>query len=257
MGNIENIENRIRQIEARIDRGPTINSAAFNEMMAQEVKAQAPPALSSLPSSQAAVNKLTYMTSIPGFNPQSFRPASNVATVQPLAQSNGISCGQTSVAMCVNAITGQHLTDVDINSRYGFGLLTALKTESAKSGYDWKDDGNLNAASWATIDQKVNQEGLPVVVALNGPEFSPSGRGHIVTIVKTEGDTVTFADPATGQLRTTTKQNMENAPSHPDGNFVFVANRLGAPEPITPAPSIASTQPTIPISTGMDYSIDE
>ena len=49
--------------------------------------------------------------------------------------------------------------------------------------------------------------------------------GHIVTIIKTEGDTVTYADPADGQIKTTSKKNMNTAPSHPDGNFVFYSNQ--------------------------------
>ena len=125
--------------------------------------------------------------------------------------------------MAVNTLTGKHLTDNDINAKYGFELLNGLNAESAEAGYEWKDGGNLNASSWELIDHKVNNEKTPVIVALNGPEFSPSGRGHIVTIVKTEGNQVTFADPATGTLRTTTKEAMNTAPSHPDGNFVFYA----------------------------------
>ena len=62
-------------------------------------------------------------------------------------------------------------------------------------------------------------------MALNGPEFSPSGHGHIVTIVKTEGDNVTYADPASGTLKTTTKQAMNMAPQHPDGNFIFYSTQ--------------------------------
>ena len=243
MGNIENIESRIRQIEQKIDRGPTINSAVFNEMMASETKAQAPaPKFGAATPGGAAMNKLNYM-SMNGvhFNPN-IRPSS-AAPVQPLAQSNGVSCGQTSVAMCINSLTGQNLTDMDIDSKYGFGLLNALKSESAQSGYDWRDNGNLTAESWATIDQKVNQEKLPVVVALNGPEFSPSGRGHIVTIVKTEGDSVTYADPADGTVKTTSKYNMQTAPSHPDGNFVFVADRANAAPPPLPPQPVASTEP--------------
>jgi hypothetical protein len=241
LGNIDNIENRIRQIEMKIDRGPSINSSAFHELMEGQAKAEAPETkFGAQPN--VAMNKLNFM-SMNGlhFNPN-IRP-SGASPVQPLAQSNGISCGQTSVAMCINSLTGQSLTDVDVDQKYGFGLLNALKSESAKAGYDWSDKGNLTADSWATIDRKVNQEKLPVVVALNGPEFSPSGRGHIVTIVKTEGDTVTFADPATGTLRTTTKQSMQNAPSHPDGNFVFVADRLNAAPPSAPPMPIASLDP--------------
>lgn len=238
MSNIENIENRIRQIEQKIDRGPAIDSAVFNQMMASETKPQAPAKSGGQPS--AAMNKLNYL-SMNGvhFNPN-IRP-SNARDVQPLAQSNGVSCGQTSVAMCINSLTGQSLTDMDIDQKYGFGLLNALKSESAASGYDWRDNGNLTADSWATIDQKVNQEKLPVVVALNGPEFSPSGRGHIVTIIKTEGDNVTYADPADGTTKTTSKYNMQTAPSHPDGNFVFVADRLNATPPVTPQMPVASS----------------
>lgn len=240
MSNIENIENRIRQIEQRIDRGPQINSAVFNQMMAAEMKTtEAPSAPQFGAQPGGAMNRLNYMT-MNGlhFNPN-IRP-SNARDVQPLAQSNGVSCGQTSVAMCINSLTGQNLTDTDIDARYGFGLLNALKSESVSSGYDWRDNGNLNADSWALIDQKVNQEKLPVIVALNGPEFSPSGRGHIVTIIKTEGDNVTYADPADGTVKTTSKYNMQTAPSHPDGNFVFVADRLNATPPAIPQAPVAS-----------------
>ncbi len=147
------------------------------------------------------------------------------AHVTPLAQNNSVSCGQTSVAMCVNSITGKSITDADVDAKYGFGLLNALNAETSDSGVAWKDGGNICHDSWGLIEQKVNQEGTPVIVALNGPEFSASGRGHIVTIIKTEGDTVHFADPATGQMRTTTKQAIESAPSHPDGNFIFYATK--------------------------------
>lgn len=240
LSNIDRIESRIRQIEQKIDRGPAIDSAVFQQVMATQAKAEAPVAQFGAAQPSGAVDRLNYM-SMNGvhFNP-ALRPA-NVREVAPLAQSNGVSCGQTSVAMCINSLTGQNLTDMDIDTKYGFGLLNALKSESVSSGYDWRDDGNLNANSWAVIDQKVNQEKLPVIVALNGPEFSPSGRGHIVTIIKTEGDTVTYADPADGTTKTTSKYNMQTASSHPDGNFVFVADRLNATPPITPQMPIAST----------------
>ncbi len=146
--------------------------------------------------------------------------------VEPLAQSNAVTEGQTCVAMCLNALTGSTFTDIDIDARYGFFLIKALNKESNEAGISWRDAGNLNYESWTFIDKKVNDEGLPVIVALNGPEFSPSGRGHIVTVVATTSDTVTYADPADGKLKTTQKQNMVEAPSHPDGNFVFVADRI-------------------------------
>lgn len=229
MSKIDHVENRIRQIERRIDQGPQINSEAFGKLMAGQSEAKLTN--SSLGSHDAAATKLNNMSY---FNPSFIKGAQDFsgpgASVKPLAQSNGVSCGQTSVAMCLNSLTGSNLTDMDIDSHYGFQLLEALKNESRPAGYDWKDAGNITADSWSMIDRKVNQEKLPVIVALNGPEFSPSGRGHIVTIVKTTADTVTYADPADGTTKTTSKANMVNAPSHPDGNFLFVADKV-APEP--------------------------
>lgn len=234
LGNIQQALNRIEQIEKRIEQGPQVNGTAFSQVLERVSQPPVPQALAETPA------KTFSMNDIKGINPQvwgmmnpgsrfdssAFGAASaGTLEVKPLAQNTSVSCGQTSVAMAVNALTGKNLTDMDINSRYGFELLNGLNAETASAGYTWKDGGDLNASSWDLIDHKVNQEKTPVIVALNGPEFSPSGRGHIVTIVKTEGDTVTFADPATGALRTTTKQNMNNAPSHPDGNFVFYANR--------------------------------
>lgn len=147
------------------------------------------------------------------------------AKVRPLAQSNGVSCGQTSVAMCVNSLTGKKLTDQDIHAKYGFGLLSALNGESRGSGYTWSDAGDLSAKSWPTLEKKLNQEKTPVMIGLNG-QFSPSGRGHIVTLLSIEGEKVTYADPADGKIKTTTKQAIEKAPPHPDGKFLFVANKV-------------------------------
>lgn len=245
MSKIERVENRIRQIEKRIEQGPQIHSQAFNKLMAGHSE----PKKTKFGSQNAAVNKLNNMShfnlsSIPGRNNYS-GPGCDV---KPLAQSNGVSCGQTSVAMCLNSLTGGNLTDMDIDSNYGFQLLEALKNESRPAGYDWSDAGNISADSWSMIDRKVNQEKLPVIVALNGPEFSPSGRGHIVTIVKTDGDSVTYADPADGKIKTTKKSNMNNAPSHPDGNFLFVAGKV-APDPINMQPFAASPLPMGPDAT--------
>lgn len=235
LNNIQHAMNRIEQIEKRFEQGPAVNSASFERLLEQASQVPVPKALAE-PQAQSVD-----LGNIQGINPQVWNFVNHNSTsvdpsnfgaarlgemgLQPLAQNTPVSCGQTSVAMAVNALTGQNLTDHDINSRYGFELLNGLNAECNKAGYTWKDGGDLNASSWELIDHKVNKEKTPVIVALNGPEFSPSGRGHIVTIVKTEGDTVTFADPATGALRTTTKEAMNTAPQHPDGNFVFYANR--------------------------------
>jgi hypothetical protein len=215
--NINNITSRMNQIESRIQQGPRIESEAFQAMMGRAE----PKAETANSKAKVGVNSQTMLNSA-SVNPFPVR-AGSVGEVKPLAQNNGISCGQTSVAMCVNAVTGKNLIDADINNKYGFSLLDALNSESSSHGVAWRDAGNLQASQWDLIDHKVNQEKTPVIVALNGPEFSPSGRGHIVTIVKTEGDVVTIADPASGKLRTTTKQAMNEAPPHPDGNFIFYA----------------------------------
>jgi hypothetical protein len=190
---------------------------------------QSPKDAKSSPNTLAAQQQLLNMRG-PYLDPSLFGSTREGSlNVQPLAQSNGVSCGQTSVAMSINALTGKSLRDTDIDAKYGFELLRALNEES--NGVAWKDGGEIKPGCWELIDHKVNNEKTPVIVALNGPEFSPSGRGHIVTIIKTDGDKVTFADPATGTTRTTTKQNMNSAPSHPDGNFIFYADRSeGLPE---------------------------
>jgi hypothetical protein len=152
-------------------------------------------------------------------------PSRGGASVRPMAQSNSVSCGQTSVAMAVNSLTGKSLTDRDINNRYGFGLLSALNGESRGSGYRWRDGGNFSAGKWSVLEQKLNKEKTPVIIGLNGPNFSPSGRGHIVTLLSVNGNQVKYADPADGKVKTTTRQAIERAPSHPDGKFIFYANK--------------------------------
>lgn len=246
MSKIDRVENRIRQIESRIERGPQINSAAFQNLMAGYSDVQKPAEFGSRDAAMTKLNNMGHfnLSSIQGLN-KGMPAVGKGAEVTPFAQSNSVSCGQTSVAMCLNSLTGANLTDMDIDKHYGFQLLNALKSESRSAGYDWRDAGNINNESWSFIDQKVNVEGLPVIVALNGPEFSPSGAGHIVTIVKTEGETVTYADPADGTMKTTSKSNMVNAPSHPDGNFLFVADRT-APEPAPSQPYAANPLPMGP-----------
>lgn len=147
------------------------------------------------------------------------------AIVKPLAQRNGVSCGQASVAMAVNSVTGKSLTDADISKGYGFNLLSALNSESRGSGHRWVDGGNFRKKNWATLEKKLNREKTPVLMGLNGPEFSPSGRGHIVTLLALEGDKVKYADPADGTIKYTSRGAIEQAPGHPQGKFFFYANK--------------------------------
>ena len=219
---IQAIQSRISQIETMVScrapqhmscPQPSISSAPLNFQDIMKYKTGGPSEANSLQNTAPSASSAASM-------------------VKPLAQNNGISCGQTSVAMCVNALTGKSLIDSDINSKYGFGLLEALNAESRSANVVWKDGGVINKNCWALLEQKVNNEGIPAVVGLNGPEFSPSGRGHIVTITKIEGNVVHVADPATGTMRTTTKEAMNNAPSHPDGNFIFYGTKQGELPPM-------------------------
>lgn len=153
-------------------------------------------------------------------------PAPSGLEVTPLAQQTSGSQGQACVAMAVNFLTGKKLDENDINAKYGYELLRALRQECAEVGYDWKDGGEVGPDCWELIEHKVQNEQSPVLLALNGPEFSPSGRGHIVLVSKVEGEKVTFADPATGTFRSSTRGQINAAPQHPQGNFIFYADRM-------------------------------
>ncbi|MBI3925003.1 MAG: hypothetical protein HY319_05640 [Armatimonadetes bacterium] len=236
--NVDQVMNRMRQIEARMESNP-VDSAAFQQMMSgamdrNPVSRNRSDAASLKANQLSSLQMLSMMRQPLGAQGIYGVPTDATDKLTPQAQNTPDSCGQTSVAMCVNALTGKKLIDHDIDSRYGFELLNALNGESREAGYRWDDGGEITPGSWELIDRKVNVEKIPVIVALNGPEFSPSGRGHIVTIIKTEGDTVHFADPATGQVRTTTKHAMNMAPSHPDGNFIFYATREQPALPLFP-----------------------
>lgn len=236
--NVDRIMGRMRQIEARMDSNP-VDSAAFQHMMSgataeKQAGLQNADAAALKARQLSSMQMISMMRQPVGVNGVFGPPSDATDKLVPLAQNNSVSCGQTSVAMSINSLTGKQLRDYDIDSQYGFELLNALNAESRDAGYSWHDAGEVSADAWNLIDRKVNQERTPVIVGLNGPEFSPSGRGHIVTIIKTEGDTVHFADPATGEVRTSTKQAMNTAPSHPDGNFIFYATRGQPSLPLFP-----------------------
>lgn len=150
-------------------------------------------------------------------------PALNVSAQ---AQSNPVSGGQSSVAMAVNYLTGKQLRDEDIDSTYGFALLEALKEECRPAGYTWRDAGDLDASSWTLIRSKLLVERMPVILALNGEHFSPTGRGQIVLVTGICGESVLYIDPADGLWHTTTRQLIEASETHPDGKFIFVAETL-------------------------------
>ena len=130
--------------------------------------------------------------------------------------------------MAINALTGQHLTDIDIQERYGYALLQALNQECTGSGYRWQDLGDLTRDNWPQV-ARVLQQSLPVIIGLNGPEFSPSGRGHIITLTAFHQDHISYADPATATVATTTLESLLSAPPHPDGKFIFLPDKVRSP----------------------------
>ncbi len=161
------------------------------------------------------------------FMPVGLEPVSSNVTPQYFtpflqSQSNGVSCGQSSVAMTVNALTGKKLTDNDINSKYGFSLLQALNAETKNYGFSWQDSGNFDKSRWGEIEEKL-QKGLPILMGMNGANFSPTGRGHIVALTSINGDKVTIADPNGGRERIVSRKDIENAKGYPQGQFMFTA----------------------------------
>jgi hypothetical protein len=160
--------------------------------------------------------------------PKSLINTSIGAGVKLMAQAGPVACGQVSAAMAINAITGKNFTEGDFVGKYGFGLLNGLNSEVANNGVQYVDQGNVAPNKWGMVEKAVNELGLPVMFAANGPNFSPSGRGHIMLMTKVDGDKVTIADPAGGVKRTVSKAAIENAPSHPDGNFLFIPSVTAA-----------------------------
>lgn len=132
--------------------------------------------------------------------------------------------GQAAVATALNWISGLELDSADIDARYGFGLLDALREESKRYGITWSDAGNLSEKHWTRIERCLNDRHLPVILALNG-DLSPSTRGHIVVLTKIHGERVRYYDPALGANREAEKGTLLSAPPHPHGNFVFLPSR--------------------------------
>lgn len=146
-------------------------------------------------------------------------PAGASVQVIPLKQHRDDSCGQASVAMAINTLTGKKLDDNDIDARYGYFLLDALNAECPN--HVWADP-LFTPASWTGIEQRL-KAGRPTLIALNGPDFSPSGRGHVLLICRLVGDLVYMADPATGTIRSWTRAQVESAKGHPQGKWLMWA----------------------------------
>ncbi|NOK13730.1 hypothetical protein HNS30_32250 [Corallococcus exercitus] len=147
------------------------------------------------------------------------------AFVKPLAQQDSTSCGLTSVAMMANAAhskakTGKApITDQTLRAENGGGtgfLPNVLNQHLSGTGMRATDE-SWGADSWGKIDQSL-KAGNPVMVSTSG-EFSPSGYGHYITLLKAEGDRIQYADPADGQVKWTTKGILDAQPPHTDGRW--------------------------------------
>lgn len=141
------------------------------------------------------------------------------ASIKIQAQHKSKSCGQTCVAMVVTAFGGKVVDDYWVDGNYGFGLLNCLNNNTGD--LNWGDAGDFKPAMWNDIYASL-KNGHPVIIGLNGPEFSPSGYGHILLIVAMDGDKVTLADPNGGYWRVETKKTIESCPPHTEGKFVFM-----------------------------------
>lgn len=148
----------------------------------------------------------------------------NASRVVPQYQSTPRSCGAASVAMCISALGAQKVDDQWVLHHYGYSLLPALQSNCP--GWEWRDAGNFTPAMWPAIRDCLTSGGL-AIIGLNGPEFSPSGYGHIMVICGLSATEVILADPARGAFRTVSRQLVEQCPPHTDGKFVFLSTPRG------------------------------
>lgn len=152
------------------------------------------------------------------------RSANLKGSVRILAQQTATSCGACSCAMAVNTIRKKDYSDLEWDARhrniYGLDLLSGLRQDCPD--HAWRDAGRPRPELWDQLLQSL-AAGCPAVCGVNGPEFSPSGHGHIVCIVGVTTKTVIFADPNGGRLRELPRESFEDAAEYPQGNFVFLA----------------------------------
>jgi hypothetical protein len=158
---------------------------------------------------------------VPTVPPESSGKVSIQSRMHIQAQHMPKSCGQTCVAMAINYLKGKgSVDDYWVDQHYRYDLVGALNDNCG--GKKWADVGNFKPSMWDAIYHNLSK-GLPgAIIGLNGPEFSPSGYGHILMIVSIHGNNVGLADPNGGVWRTVTKKLIETCPDHTEGKFVFM-----------------------------------
>ncbi len=151
----------------------------------------------------------------------------------PRVQTEGDTCGLTATAVTLDFLLNKSYSDEDIKAKYGYSLLTALNTELAGSGIKYSDIGNLDSIAKFDSIQASLDAGCPAIIGLNGERFSHSGRGHIVAICSIDGDKVSYANSADGQIDTCAKQEMLAGQGYPGGDFIFCGTN--GKVPVAPA----------------------
>ena len=143
--------------------------------------------------------------------------------LQPQRQHGPLASGQASVAMALTHLTGQSWSCQQVADVYGGNLLGALEEQTKHLRLSWNDI-DFSPSAWAVIEKQLGR-GRPVLMGLNGPLFSPTADGHVVTLLGIQGELVHFADPASGKVRCQPKYEFERAPGHPIGKFVLYASK--------------------------------
>ncbi|MBT9581948.1 hypothetical protein IV102_01280 [bacterium] len=143
--------------------------------------------------------------------------------MQPQRQHARLASGQASVAMALTHLTGQRWTGQQVSDAYGGNLLAALEEQTRHLRLNW-NDVDFSSPSWAIMEKQLGR-GRPVLMGLNGPVFSPTADGHVVTLLGIQGELVHFADPASGKVCCQPKREFERAPGHPIGKFVLYASK--------------------------------
>lgn len=130
------------------------------------------------------------------------------------------SCGQASVALAISLLTGKVVSDYNIS-------LNLLGELNAGTRETWADR-DFSTGYWGAIERST-AAGYPVIIGLNTP-FSPTGRGHIMLIIGVNGKEVIYHDPNGGEIKTTSKSQIENAAPRFDGGrwakWIFIRNKF-------------------------------
>jgi LysM repeat protein/muramidase (phage lysozyme) len=162
-----------------------------------------------------------------------------IANVPVFKQGNAVSevvndrgCGTTSVAMALSWATGKTVSSDQVYNAVGSADVSGARSYAINNyPVTITDRGNLRssggfagpntqAEAYKVLTDAIGK-GHPVIFSASGPDFSPSGRGHIMLAtgvsVKDGVNMFTFNDPGTGTTRTLPFSALWNATDYPQG----------------------------------------